>query len=209
MFIYCNHFSGAHPASCTMGTGGVLSPGVKLGRGVMLTTHPHLMPSRECVGAIPPLPPSASMACRGTAFFLYLCLSEAYSGDEPPLLKSAIALCFESVSTRFMFSCPEYASCFSNVRFNIVVQSASFPYARHLSLRLYEPNFVRALYVFTRVACLCFLHVLSILQCIDITNQSAQSERFACIPFCIGPTHRNSLSLLLFSIVKIGLQQFS
>jgi hypothetical protein len=37
--------SGAHPASCTMGTGGgVLSPGVKRGRGVMLTTHPHLVP---------------------------------------------------------------------------------------------------------------------------------------------------------------------
>jgi hypothetical protein len=40
---------------------GALSPGVKRGRGVMLTTHPYL------VGAIPPLPPSASMACRGTA----------------------------------------------------------------------------------------------------------------------------------------------
>jgi hypothetical protein len=36
--------SGAHPASCTMDTGGVLSPGVKRGRGVMLTTHPHLVP---------------------------------------------------------------------------------------------------------------------------------------------------------------------
>jgi hypothetical protein len=32
--------SGPHPASCTMGTGGPF-PG---GRGVMLTTHPHLMP---------------------------------------------------------------------------------------------------------------------------------------------------------------------
>jgi hypothetical protein len=31
--------SGANLASCTMGTG-VLSPGVKRGRGVMLTTHP-------------------------------------------------------------------------------------------------------------------------------------------------------------------------
>jgi hypothetical protein len=30
---------GAHPASCTKGTG-VLSPGVKRGRGVMLTTQP-------------------------------------------------------------------------------------------------------------------------------------------------------------------------
>jgi hypothetical protein len=36
--------SGAHPASCTMCTGG-----------------------REWVGAIPPLPPSSSMACSGTA----------------------------------------------------------------------------------------------------------------------------------------------
>jgi hypothetical protein len=35
--------SGAHPASCTMGTGG-LSLGVKRGRGVTLTTHPHLVP---------------------------------------------------------------------------------------------------------------------------------------------------------------------
>jgi hypothetical protein len=35
--------SGAHPASCTMRTG-VLSPGLKRGRGVTLTTHPHLVP---------------------------------------------------------------------------------------------------------------------------------------------------------------------
>jgi hypothetical protein len=31
--------SGAHPASCTMGTGGPF-PGVKRGRGVTLTIHP-------------------------------------------------------------------------------------------------------------------------------------------------------------------------
>jgi hypothetical protein len=35
--------SGAHQASCTMGTG-VLYPGLKRGRGVTLTTHPHLVP---------------------------------------------------------------------------------------------------------------------------------------------------------------------
>jgi hypothetical protein len=34
---------GAHPVSCTMGTG-VLSPGLKRGRGVTLTTQPHLVP---------------------------------------------------------------------------------------------------------------------------------------------------------------------
>ena len=33
---------GAHPASCTMGTGSF--PGVKCGRGVLLTTHPILVP---------------------------------------------------------------------------------------------------------------------------------------------------------------------
>jgi hypothetical protein len=35
--------SGAHPTSYTMGTGGSF-PGVKRGRGVMLTTHPLLVP---------------------------------------------------------------------------------------------------------------------------------------------------------------------
>jgi hypothetical protein len=35
--------SGAHSASCTMGTG-VLSPRVKRGRGLTLSTHPHLVP---------------------------------------------------------------------------------------------------------------------------------------------------------------------
>ena len=33
---------GAHPASCKMGTGSF--PGVKCGRGVLLTTDPHLVP---------------------------------------------------------------------------------------------------------------------------------------------------------------------
>jgi hypothetical protein len=35
--------SGAHPASCTTGTGGPF-PGVERCRGVTLTTHPHLVP---------------------------------------------------------------------------------------------------------------------------------------------------------------------
>jgi len=34
--------SEAHPASCTMGTGGPF-PGVNRGLGVTLTTHPHLV----------------------------------------------------------------------------------------------------------------------------------------------------------------------
>jgi hypothetical protein len=48
--------SEAHPASCTMGTG-VLSPGVKRGRGVTLNTLPHLLTrsrmSRSYTWAVP------------------------------------------------------------------------------------------------------------------------------------------------------------
>jgi hypothetical protein len=60
--------SATHPTSCTMGTG-VLSPGLKRGRGVTLTTHPHLAPrsmSRSYISS----PTSAFMACSGTALAL-------------------------------------------------------------------------------------------------------------------------------------------
>jgi hypothetical protein len=53
---------------------GVLSPGAKHGRGVTLTTHPHLVPrlsmSRSCTSS----PPCASRACSGTALFTSLLL---------------------------------------------------------------------------------------------------------------------------------------
>jgi hypothetical protein len=45
---------GAHPASCTMGTGSF--PGVKSGRGVTLTPHPLLVPWSWKSRAIPLLP---------------------------------------------------------------------------------------------------------------------------------------------------------
>ena len=45
----------SHPASCTMGTGSF--PGVKCGRGVLLTTHPLLAP-RSWKSRVIPLPPS-------------------------------------------------------------------------------------------------------------------------------------------------------
>jgi len=45
---------GAHPASCTMGTGSFL--GVKSGRGVKLTPHLHLVPWSRRGRAIPLLP---------------------------------------------------------------------------------------------------------------------------------------------------------
>ena len=45
---------GAHPASCTMGTGTFL--GVKRGQGVTLTPHPLLVPRSRQSAAIPLLP---------------------------------------------------------------------------------------------------------------------------------------------------------
>jgi hypothetical protein len=52
--------SGAHPASCTVVTGGTF-PGVKRGLGVTLTTHPHLVPtsrmSTSCTSSPPQAPP--------------------------------------------------------------------------------------------------------------------------------------------------------
>jgi hypothetical protein len=59
--------SGAHPATCTMGTGGTF-PGAKRSRSMKLTTHPHLVPRSR---ATLPLPPSATMACSGTALLLF------------------------------------------------------------------------------------------------------------------------------------------
>jgi hypothetical protein len=63
--------SEAQPASCTMGTGGPFAGGkARPGRDA-----DHSPPSSDevvkWVGAIPPLPPSASMTCRGTAASLF------------------------------------------------------------------------------------------------------------------------------------------
>jgi hypothetical protein len=55
----------------------ILSLGVKRGRGVTLITHPHLVPRSRMSRSYTPLPPSASMACSGTAllFTLLFCTS--------------------------------------------------------------------------------------------------------------------------------------
>jgi hypothetical protein len=63
--------SEAPPASFTMGTGGPF-PGAKRGRGVTLTTHPHLVPRSRMSRSYTSSPPSATMACSGTAFVVYL-----------------------------------------------------------------------------------------------------------------------------------------
>jgi hypothetical protein len=68
-----------------MGTGGPF-PGAKCGWGVTLTTHPHLVPrsrmSRSCTSS----PPSATMACSGTALlFAFYLWHRPYSIKAVPL----------------------------------------------------------------------------------------------------------------------------
>jgi hypothetical protein len=46
-------------------------PGVKRGRGVMLTTHPHLVPRVRMSRSYTYAPPSAFVACSGTALPFY------------------------------------------------------------------------------------------------------------------------------------------
>jgi hypothetical protein len=46
----------SHPASCPMGTGGPF-PGVKRDRGVMLITHPHLVPRLRMIRSNTSSPP--------------------------------------------------------------------------------------------------------------------------------------------------------
>jgi len=53
----------------------VLSPGLKRGQGVTLTTHPHLVPRlriSRILPLLPPSPPSAIMTGAGTALLFWL-----------------------------------------------------------------------------------------------------------------------------------------
>jgi hypothetical protein len=61
--------SGAHPASCTMGTGSF--PGVKSGRGVTLTPHPLLVPRSRKGRAILLLPLWAVRPVQGVNFTFF------------------------------------------------------------------------------------------------------------------------------------------
>jgi hypothetical protein len=58
--------SGAHPASCTMGTGGSF-PGDKARPGRVAGRSPHLVP-RSISRSYTSSPPSAFVVCSGTAF---------------------------------------------------------------------------------------------------------------------------------------------
>jgi hypothetical protein len=63
--------SGVHFASYAMGIGGVLSWEVKCGRGMTLTTHPHLVPSSGMSRTYTSSPPVTFIACSRTALLYF------------------------------------------------------------------------------------------------------------------------------------------
>jgi hypothetical protein len=71
--------SEVHPASCTLGTE-VLSPWLKRGRGVTLTTHPHLVPRTRMSRSYTSSPPSDTWRVAGLlCFALYpFCLIKSH-----------------------------------------------------------------------------------------------------------------------------------
>ena len=62
---------GAHPVSCKVGTGSY--PGVKCGRGVLLTTHPLLVP-RSWNSYTPTHPPDHTGPVTGTLYLFTVCV---------------------------------------------------------------------------------------------------------------------------------------
>jgi hypothetical protein len=68
--------SGAHPASCTVGTGGSFRWG-KSGRGVMLTTHPLLVQRLRKSRSYTSCHPNAPLRSVTGPLYLLLCCAEA------------------------------------------------------------------------------------------------------------------------------------
>ena len=99
---------GAHPASCTMGTGSF--PGVKSGRGVTLPLHPLLVPWSRKGRAIPVLPlwavrPVDSLsACTRVHFaFTLLYCGQLHTQVSPTLHLSDLTSQFRTVATVYNY----------------------------------------------------------------------------------------------------------
>ena len=101
---------GAHPASCTMGTGSF--PGVKSGRGVTLTPHPLLVPWSRKSRDIPLLPlwavrPVQSLsACKRVHFTPFKVQLHVSALDNSHL--QVVHEPLESSYTRFNMGCVQW-----------------------------------------------------------------------------------------------------
>jgi hypothetical protein len=108
---------GAHPASCTMGTGSF--PGVESGRGVTVTRHPLLVPRRR---AIPLLSLRAFVAYKKgwNKPYSYISLidswshvSEHYRQQNEKVLKQLLPFYCDTMYSFFLLYCTSVAvSCF-------------------------------------------------------------------------------------------------
>jgi hypothetical protein len=92
--------SEAHPTSYTLRTGGPFHGGVKRGRGVTLTTHPHLVPRSRMSRSYTSSPPSAFMACSGTALALSATRSSKFCLPVRFLYKNVVCLSLDMHTTR-------------------------------------------------------------------------------------------------------------
>jgi hypothetical protein len=94
---------------------GVLSLGVKRGRGLTLTTHSHLVPRLIMIGAILPLPPCASMACSRTHlpfFFLWVCWARSWINFVTELLISWLIVVSRTfIVSTFLLNPQEQCHC--------------------------------------------------------------------------------------------------
>jgi hypothetical protein len=71
----CVHTSSeAHPASCTMGSGGPF-PGVNRSRGLTVTTHPHLVLRSRMSRSYMSSPPWRLNGVLWDSFFTFICVT--------------------------------------------------------------------------------------------------------------------------------------
>jgi hypothetical protein len=105
---------GAHPASCTTGTGSF--PGVECGRGVTLTPHPILVPrSKKQSTAIPPLSLRAFMAYKtGETYLPNLATGFSYlQKDYCTHLKPATSYNAHSAAPKGKYKCFQHCGHYS------------------------------------------------------------------------------------------------
>jgi hypothetical protein len=146
--------SGAHPASCIMGTGSF--PAVKSGRGVTLTPYPFLVPWSWQSRAIPLLPLWAVRLYRALVpvqgcilpFFLLPCvhyrvhkiLKQSWSSSKPHTISQTqinIILTFTSTSSKVLSS---------DFRPKFRMHSSPLPYELYASL--VSSSFIWSLIIF-------------------------------------------------------------
>jgi hypothetical protein len=103
---------------------GVLSRGVKRGRGVMLTTHPHLVPRSWMSRSYTSSPPSASMAYNGTDL-LYFTMKALHGIGTIPNYKHHCVRFEVVMAVKMSTLLSRYRRCVDYTLFSYAVNSVS------------------------------------------------------------------------------------